>query len=1004
LKRYFVGILLLAAISAVTFWWLNRQPTLLDLQKDYLFAKTDAEREKIIDRLEDYYLNLSIPDSIRLHVDEEIDTLLVTTEINVAEFSQENWDTTNVYDLENRLKSLLRIAMIARAREEVQTFQGLMDLAKKMAETVDVGTQANYWVPFFEEVAKFDREQAFSWMKANVSASYCYRYHDKMEYWKAAEKYGSLGLQYLKYIEDHRLQVNIMQRFQYILFMFRGTHELSVALAERFLQFADNINDHLRANGIAYHQAEALYQSGQVKAALNLFQKVVKRATVYRQIPSMIWYKKNGIIFIADAYWQLGQYENALYYCNKFEQFNLANSEIVHLHNIRGLVQRSLGNYEGAETEYKYALDFTDSNNVNIERIKLINNLGFLNFLLTEYDQALNYYFEAKSLLEKFNPENYEYKMNLIINIAQVLTQRGDFDELDELIDEANKLTKLGKLPWRRADFLNTIGNLNLTIEKNHLAYNNFLESLSICENNGLIRLGLVTKLGLAESLIRLSRFSEAKNVIVKAYSTATQIDDAERIIDSIAKLAKLEKIEGNLENAVLTSKRLIPKIENIFSRFNNENRMISFLQKIYDYLKEAVIYELQYQRADSAYVLLNYAKARSFKNHKNFGNGHIESNGSLFHSFDINTLQSRLKESSIVIDYLVAEDTLYVFILDHENLQVLSKAIDIDELKNAVDAYKASINKTITLFRNDYNETLAQAHFDLTIQQSKKLFEQLLGWPSLIAKIKANKRLFLIPDEFLYDLPFATLMENVSEKGSFLAQNAAIVTLPSASFIRSVGGNLSFSNLQEKRILVSADPDIPGSKEFVAFIKEQFPFAEELSVNKFPFDKTDVLTKLNEGHDIYIFVGHGSANSTYPDLSFIELSATNAITSDIKTFQVTISDLKQINWPGAEMVILVGCETGSGKIYRGTGIVGLQQGFVSLGSQNVLASLWKIDATKTIPQVKNFIGYLNDYSDPVMALEKVQLESIQQLFKSNYYKKPHPYYWGSFILSSKTN
>jgi len=268
------------------------------------------------------------------------------------------------------------------------------------------------------------------------------------------------------------------------------------------------------------------------------------------------------------------------------------------------------------------------------------------------------------------------------------------------------------------------------------------------------------------------------------------------------------------------------------------------------------------------------------------------------------------------------------------------------------------------------------------------------MGWPILISKIKEVECIYLVP----------ALLENVSEKRTFLVQNAAIVTLPGASFIQSVGGSSDFSNLQEKRILVSADPDIPGSRDFVAFIKDNFPLAEVLSVNKYPFNKKDVLAKLNEGHDIYIFLGHGSANPTYPDLSFIQLSATNSISSDIKTFQVTISDLRQMNWPGAEMVMLVGCETGRGKLYRGTGIVGLQQGFVSLGSQNVLASLWKVDARKAIPQIKNFIRYLSNYSDPITALKESQLASIQELFKSNYYKNPHPYYWGSFILSSKTN
>lgn len=1002
-KKYLLAFVFLLAIGIIISWWINRQPSLIDLQKEYLFAKTDAEREKVIDRLEEYYLNLAIPDSIRQQVDNDVAKVLETTKINVAEFSQENWDTTNVYELETQIKSLLETAMIARARGEKQTFADLMELAQKMAKAVDEGTQAKYWVLLIDEVSEFSKDQAISWLNAEIALNLCTTNIDS-DYLKA-EEYASIGLRHLKYANDERLRLNIMNRFQIILYLFRGMYDLSFALADRSLENANSVNDHLRANGIMYYKAEALKQNGQIEAGLELFQKVIQNTETYKEIKLMSWYRTNSMLQIAICYWQLNQFENALNICEKVEKLVLSSNEKALLHNIKGTVYQRLGNYETAESEYTVAINIADSANiVIINQIKFLNNLGRLYYLLTEHHLALDYYYKAKNLLEERNPENYEYRINLIINIANVMAELNRMATVDSLITEAKRLSRLGISHWKNADLLNTIGNFNLSRDRNHTAYENFQEALSICKNNGLIRLGLLIQLNLAESSIRLSNFSEARKELLEALFLAKQINDSERIIDAIAKLAKLEKRNGNIANAVETSKRLIPEIEKIFSRFNNEHRMISFLQKIYGYLKEAVVYKLQYQRADSAYALFDYAKARSLKNHHNFGNGHKESNNGLFHLLDINTLQSRLKVNRIVIDYLVAEDTLYAFVLDHEELLVLRKAMDIEVLKAAVDAYKNSIENTINLFSHNYNQSLVQAHFDSTIQLSKKLFDLLMGWPSLIAKIRENKRVYIIPDEFLYDLPFATLVENVSEKGTFLAQDAAIVTLPSASFIQSVSGNTGFNNMKLKRILVSADPDIPGSKDFVAFIKRQFPSAEELYVDKSPFDKNDILMKLNEAHDIYIFLGHGSANSRYPDLSFIEISATNTITSEIKKFQVTISDLKQINWPGAEMVMLVGCETGSGKPYRGTGIVGLQQGFVSLGSQNVLASLWKIDARKAIPQIQNFVEYLDYTSDPVIALNEVQVESMHKLLRSNYYKKPHPYYWGSFILSSKTN
>ena len=998
LKRYLFGFVLVVAIAATTYLWQNRQQTLIDLQKDYLFAKTDAEREKVIDRLEEYYLNLSIPDSIHLHVNEKVGTLLETTEINVAEFSKENWDTTNVYELENQLKSLLKTAMIARARDEEQTFYALIELAKKMAKRVDEDTQADYWVSMVNEVSVFTNEKAASWLKIETASGLCYKYHAQPQHWEAGENFGSLGLQSSRNINDLRLRLDLMQRLQVILYYFRGMHDLSVAIADRSLTLADSIKYILRANGIAYQQAEALYEAGQINKALNLFQKVRKNSEKYHLIPSMSWYKIRALRFTADCYWQLGQYGEALSICDSVEQLQLTPDEEMQLHNTKGLIHRSLGNYETAELEYKKALKLAESANLNFNKIRFMNNLGFLYSLLTEHDRSLKYYYEAKKLLEEFTPDDFEHKINLIVNIAQVMVRQGRFESIDELITEAIYLSRLVNLPGKKADLLNTIGEFNLSLQKNQLAKNNFQEVLSISKNNGLIALGLIAQINLAESFIRLSKFASARKELIEANTIAMQINDAERITDSIAKLAKLEKSSGNLEKAIKTSKLLIPEIEKIFSHFNNENRMISFLQKIYDHLKEAVIYELQSGQAERAYALLDYAKGRSLKKANSFGNGHLESNSNAFHFNNIDKLKSRLTTDNLVIDYLVTDDTLYAFVLDHKELQVLRKSIKMDKLKALVQDYKKAINYTMTVF-DPYDQNLVQSHFDSTSQLSQKLFENLFDWPELISRLKDSKYVYIIPDEFLYDLPFATLIENKRDKLTFLAQKTAIINLPSASFIQSADLEKSELSSKLKKILISADHEIPGAKDFEDFIMRLFPQAEVLTVNKLPFDKKDVLEKLNQGHDIYIFLGHGEANTQYPELSFIELTAKNIDSSVIEKIQITMDDLKELKWPGAEMVLLIGCETAGGKTYRGTGIAGLHQKFVSLGAKNVLASLWKIDARVAIPQIRSFIDYLLTDSDPIMALKKIQNNAIETFSKDEYYKFPHPYFWGSYIL-----
>jgi CHAT domain-containing protein len=196
----------------------------------------------------------------------------------------------------------------------------------------------------------------------------------------------------------------------------------------------------------------------------------------------------------------------------------------------------------------------------------------------------------------------------------------------------------------------------------------------------------------------------------------------------------------------------------------------------------------------------------------------------------------------------------------------------------------------------------------------------------------------------------------------------------------------------------------LPGAKDLVRSVKSRFPGAEELAIAKDNVEKSDVLQKIHQPYQVYILFGHGKANSQYPELSYIELTAKNLVNSSSKTFQVSMADLQKANWSGAELIWLVGCETAGGKLYRSSGISGLQQSLLALGAHSVLASLWKIDAAQAVPQIKWFLDSWSRVSDPVVAFNEVQRRSIQALSEDRYYRGPHPYLWGSYSFAMSNN
>ena len=210
-------------------------------------------------------------------------------------------------------------------------------------------------------------------------------------------------------------------------------------------------------------------------------------------------------------------------------------------------------------------------------------------------------------------------------------------------------------------------------------------------------------------------------------------------------------------------------------------------------------------------------------------------------------------------------------------------------------------------------------------------------------------------------------------------------------------------ADIRHKKVLISADTEIPGVEELRSFLISFFADVSELIVEK-EISKENVKNILNQGYQIYIFIGHAKANDKYPELSVIEFMAKNKATNVRQKISLSVADLRQCDWDSAEMIMLVGCETGSGKIYRSTGIASLQQSLSTLGAKNVLGTLWEIDAGQATNHLKDFIQFWSETGDPALALRQTQQKALKYLSHHSFYKEPFPYLWSGYILSSNQN
>ncbi len=94
-----------------------------------------------------------------------------------------------------------------------------------------------------------------------------------------------------------------------------------------------------------------------------------------------------------------------------------------------------------------------------------------------------------------------------------------------------------------------------------------------------------------------------------------------------------------------------------------------------------------------------------------------------------------------------------------------------------------------------------------------------------------------------------------------------------------------------------------------------------------------------------------------------------------------------------ARLAVLSACETGSGRILSGEGVLGLSSAFLSAGVPTVVASLWPVADGVTALLMEKFYEELARGLDPAMALAGAQ-EFIRQVPAT-----AHPFHWAGFVV-----
>ena len=342
--------------------------------------------------------------------------------------------------------------------------------------------------------------------------------------------------------------------------------------------------------------------------------------------------------------------------------------------------------------------------------------------------------------------------------------------------------------------------------------------------------------------------------------------------------------------------------------------------------------------------------------------------------------LQKNLDEKTAILSYHLTGDELVVMLITGNLLSYYRSSVSPGFFRNT-DSLKKLLQTESS--DNRYGGTpIAQG-----------MYKQLIA--PLEPRLPHIRRLIIIPDDELNYLPFEALQD---VKGNYLVEKFSIQYQYSTALWgtddlkegRKASGLLAFAPFASGGFTDSTGvrfSALPASKEETGSLKGNI-LTDSMAI------KNNFLSMANHYGTIHLAT-HASVDNETPLRSFIAFyPAANIDADDYKLYAQEIYDM---NLDSTQLIILSACETGTGKLIKGEGLMSLSRAFAYAGCPNIITSLWKAEDRTTAFITGRLHHYLEKGLPKDMALQQAKLDLLHSSEIDPRYKTPN--YWAHLVF-----
>ena len=745
-------------------------------------------------------------------------------------------------------------------------------------------------------------------------------------------------------------------------------HEKALAIA---IEIGDKPGEAAR-----YGNLGAVFDSrGEYQKAIEYYEKALAIATEIGDT------RGEGTVngSLGAVFGSINEYQKAKEYLEKALAISIEIGDKREEGNINGnlgAVYQSLGEYKKAKEYHKKALAIAIEIGNRIGEGSIYSKLGGVYFELRKNRQAKEYLDKAVDVSLAIGDRKLEAYATA--GLAAVFASVNDYQKTKEHCEKALTISReCGNRKLEAEIYLN-LGNLYLSLGESGKAEDYLEKACSISSQFGYKMTQFQSLLGITQLKISQSEVVEANQCLLQCIGKYEQIrtflkGNSEFKMSLLEEhgtfpyqlltnlLCRIGKFRDALYAEELVRARVLAEFMadkySLESHFTADPQSWFGIENIMKRERNCVCLFLSYRERQ---VLLWVLKA----------NGDI-----FFRATD-----------EAEVDTLIAEK-----VCDVEG--VFKKSAAGFGVLPAANCEDRSLNDDVTTSLHE--ESRANLRGDET-KDTERTHQLCYKWiVAPVADLLTEPEIIIVPDRFLYRVPFAALRDEPAEK--YLSEKYRIRIIPSLTTLRLIQecpadyhsptgalvmGDPTVGKVHYNGVVTNITPLFHANKE--AEMVGRLLGVQPLSGSR--ATKQAVLQAIPSVSLIHL-AAHGNAERG--EIALSPQPTTNGIPQE-EDYLLTMSDIQGVQ-VRAKLVVLSCCHSGRGLVKK-EGIIGIARAFLASGARSVLVASWAIEDEATAKLMEHFYEHLVRGESASESLH----QAVQWL-RSNGFPKPSQ--WAPFVL-----